>query len=100
MWPNARISVMGAQQATQVLITIKKDQSKAKNMEVSKDELKAIENQIMEKYEAEGSPWYSTSRLWDDGIIDPVETRDILGLTLQTVSRTRVNKPKYGIFRM
>jgi acetyl-CoA carboxylase carboxyltransferase component len=100
MWPNARISVMGAQQAIQVLITIKKDQSKAKNMEVSKDELKAIENQIMEEYEAEGSPWYSTSRLWDDGIIDPVETRDILGLTLQTVSRTRVNKPKYGIFRM
>lgn len=100
MWPNARISVMGAQQAAQVLMTLKKEQAQAKNKEVKPEELKAIEDQIMEKYETEGSPFYSTSRLWDDGIIDPVETRDKLGLAIHMASRTPVDKPKYGIFRM
>ena len=100
MWPNARISVMGAQQAAEVLMTLKKDAAKAKNKEVKQAELKVIEDQILEKYEKEGSPYYSTSRLWDDGIIDPAETRDILGLALQTVSNKSISKPKYGIYRM
>ncbi|PWD98215.1 carboxyl transferase domain-containing protein [Marinilabilia rubra] len=100
MWPNARISVMGAQQAAEVLITLKKDQAKAKNKEVKPEELKAIEDQIMEKYETEGSPYYSTSRLWDDGIIDPLQTRDILGIAIHMASRKTVEKPRYGIFRM
>lgn len=100
MWPNARISVMGAQQAAQVLMTLKKDQARAKNKEVKPEELKAIEVQILEKYETEGSPYYSTSRLWDDGIIDPAETRDKLGLAIHMASRTPIDKPMYGIFRM
>ena len=100
MWPNARISVMGAQQAAQVLMTLKKEQAAAKGKEVSNEELDIIEQQISGKYEKEGSPWYSTSRLWDDGIIDPVETRDILALAIETARNAPIQKPKYGIFRM
>lgn len=100
MWPNARISVMGAQQAAQVLMTLKKEQAAVKGKEVSKEDLDIIEQQISEKYEKEGSPWYSTSRLWDDGIIDPVETRDILALAIETARNAPIQKPKYGIFRM
>jgi acetyl-CoA carboxylase carboxyltransferase component len=100
MWPNARISVMGAQQAAQVLMTLKKEQAAVKGKEVSKEDLDIIEQQISEKYEKEGSPWYSTSRLWDDGIIDPGETRDILGLAIETASNAPLQKPRYGIFRM
>ncbi len=100
MWPNARISVMGAQQAAQVLCTLKKDQARAKKQAVPEEELKQIETNIFEKYETEGSPYYSTSRLWDDGIIDPVDTRDILGLALCTALNAPIPKPEYGIFRM
>jgi acetyl-CoA carboxylase carboxyltransferase component len=100
MWPNARISVMGAKQAAQVLMTLKKNQARTQNKEVAEKDLKATEDQIMKKYAQEGSPWYSTSKVWDDGIIDPVDTRDILGLALQTASRTSIKNPQYGIFRM
>ena len=100
MWPNARISVMGAQQAAQVLMTLKKDQAAAKGKEVSEEELRAVQEEINEKYEKEGSPWYSSSRLWDDGIIDPAETRDILGLALETAQNAPIQEPHYGIFRM
>lgn len=100
MWPNARISVMGAQQAAGVLKTLKKDQARIKGTKVSDEELKHIEDEINHKYETEGSPWYSTSRLWDDGIINPGDTRDILGLAIQSTTGTEISKPKYGIFRM
>jgi acetyl-CoA carboxylase carboxyltransferase component len=100
MWPNARISVMGAQQASGVLKTLKKDQARIKGKEVSDTELQTIENEINQKYETEGSPWYSTSRLWDDGIIDPADTRDMLGLAIASATGTEIPKPKYGIFRM
>ena len=99
MWPNARISVMGAQQAAQVLMTLKKDQAAAKGAEVNEAELNKIEASIFEKYEKEGSPWYSTSRLWDDGIIDPVHTRDILAMAIETSLNAPFEEPRYGIFR-
>ncbi|NLZ73476.1 MAG: methylcrotonoyl-CoA carboxylase, partial [Bacteroidales bacterium] len=100
MWPNARISVMGAKQAAQVLCTLKEDQAAAKGVTVSEEELKEIEKNIMEKYEIEGSPYYSTSRLWDDGIIDPAQTRDVLGMALETSLNAPFEKATYGIFRM
>lgn len=100
MWPNARISVMGARQAAQVLITLKKEQAHAKKQSVDEAELNEIEKSIFEKYEQEGSPWYSTSRLWDDGIIDPMNTRDVLGLAIETSLNAPFGNPKYGIFRM
>ncbi|MFO8000523.1 MAG: carboxyl transferase domain-containing protein [Marinilabilia sp.] len=100
MWPNARISVMGARQAAQVLTTLKKEQAAAKGDEVSEEELSEIREQINRKYETEGSPWYSTSRLWDDGIIDPADTRDILGLALEAATNAPIKEAKYGIFRM
>lgn len=100
MWPSARISVMGARQAAQVLITLKKDQAAAKKEEVAPEVLQQIEQSIFEKYENEGSPWYSTSRLWDDGVIDPLQTRDVLGLALETALNAPFKKPHYGIFRM
>ncbi|GAO31610.1 carboxyl transferase domain-containing protein [Geofilum rubicundum] len=100
MWPNARISVMGARQAAQVLMTLKKDQAAAKGGEVEDAELKKIESSIFEKYEQEGSPWYSTSRLWDDGVIDPVHTRDILAMAIETSLNAPFKEPRYGVFRM
>ena len=100
MWPNARISVMGAKQAAQVLCTLKKDQATAKGETVSDKELKKIEEGIVAQYEKEGSPYYSTSRLWDDGVIDPAKTRDVLGMVLETSLNAAFEKAKYGIFRM
>lgn len=100
MWPNARISVMGARQAAQVLMTLKKDQAAAKGEVVDDAELKKIESSIFEKYEQEGSPWYSTSRLWDDGIIDPLHTRDILAMAIETSLNAPFKEPRYGVFRM
>ncbi len=100
MWPNARISVMGARQAADVLCTLKKDQLASKNKELSDAEKSKIEKEIFEKYEKEGSPWYSSSRLWDDGVIDPVNTRDMLGLAISASLNAPIGRPKYGIFRM
>jgi acetyl-CoA carboxylase carboxyltransferase component len=100
MWPNARISVMGAKQAAQVLCTLKKDQAAAKGESVSDEKLKRIEEGIITQYEKEGSPYYSTSRLWDDGVIDPAHTRDVLGMVLETSLNAPFEKAKYGIFRM
>lgn len=100
MWPNARISVMGATQAAQVLCTLKSEQAAAKGQTVEPDVLKAIEQEIYDKYETEGSPWYSTSRLWDDGIIDPLQTRNVLALALEASLNRPFEKPAYGVFRM
>jgi len=80
MWPNARISVMGGQQAAGVLLTVKRDQLWRKGKELTKEEENAITEPILKKYETEGSPYYSTARIWDDGIIDPIDTRMVLGL--------------------
>nr|WP_319399093.1 carboxyl transferase domain-containing protein [uncultured Carboxylicivirga sp.] len=100
MWPNARISVMGAKQAAEVLITIKRDQAKALKQEIDESELEVIREQIVKKYEEEGSPYYSTSRLWDDGIIDPATSREVAARVLQIISKPNKEKTGYGVFRM
>ena len=82
MWPNARISVMGGEQAASVLATVKKDQLAREGQTLSAEEEAAIKSPILEKYDREGSPYYSTARLWDDGVLDPAKTRDALALGL------------------
>ena len=100
MWPNARISVIGANQAAQVLCTLKRDGAVARGAIVTDDELKKIEENIIAQYEKEGSPYYSSSRLWDDGVIDPIHTRDVLGMAIETSLNAPFEKARYGIFRM
>jgi 3-methylcrotonyl-CoA carboxylase beta subunit len=100
MWPNARISVMGGEQAASVLATVRRDGIGAKGGEWSAEEEEAFRAPILEQYEAQGSPYYSTARLWDDGIIDPADTRRVLGLGLAAASHSPVPEPRYGIFRM
>jgi acetyl-CoA carboxylase carboxyltransferase component len=101
MWPNARISVMGGPQAADVLTTIKQDQVSREGGEpLSADALEAFRAPILEKYEREGSPYYSTSRLWDDGVIDPRDTRDVLALCLAASRNAQKPDKGYGIFRM
>jgi len=101
MWPNSRISVMGGEQAANVLATVKQDGLKAagKN-QMSEEELKKFKQPILDKYEKEGSPYYSSARLWDDGVIDPVQTRDILGLCLSVTHNEEFPDPRWGVFRM
>src|SRR6185503_15685074 len=100
MWPNARISVMGAQQAASVLTTVKRDQLTREGKPFSPEEEDAIRQPILDKYEHEGSPYYSTARLWDDGILDPVDTRQALALGLSAAFNAPIPEPKFGVFRM
>ncbi len=100
MWPNSRISVMGGQQAATVLLTVKRDQMWRKGKELSQKEEKNITEPILEKYEQEGSPYYSTARIWDDGIIDPADTRMVLGLGISAALNAPIPDWKPGIFRM
>jgi 3-methylcrotonyl-CoA carboxylase beta subunit len=100
MWPNASISVMGADQAAQVLVTVKEDQAAREGRELSEGERDAIRAPILEKYAREGSPYYSTARLWDDGIIEPAGTRDCLGLALSIVMAAPREEGGFGVFRM
>jgi len=100
MWPNARISVMGGEQAAGVLTTVKRDQLERQGGTLSPEEEAAIRDPILEKYEREGSPYYSTARLWDDGILDPAQTRAALGLGLSAAFNAPIPEPKFGVFRM
>jgi acetyl-CoA carboxylase carboxyltransferase component len=100
MWPNARISVMGGEQAAGVLTTVKRDQLARQKQTLSADEEAAIREPILAKYESEGSPYYSTARLWDDGILDPAETRQALALGLSMAFNAPIPEAKFGIFRM
>ena len=100
MWPNSRISVMGGEQAADVLSTIKKDQVEARGSKLSQKDIDKIRNPILEKYEEEGNPYYSTSRIWDDGVIDPLDTRMLLALGLSTAMNAQFEKTKFGVFRM
>jgi acetyl-CoA carboxylase carboxyltransferase component len=100
MWPNARISVMGGEQASSVLIQIKETQLAAKGKSLNDEEREKMRQEILQRYEYEGSPYYSTSRLWDDGIIDPVDTRTVLALGISMALNKPIPDPKYGIFRM
>ena len=101
MWPNSRISVMGGPQAADVLATVKQDQRAREGLPpMEGEELESFRAPILEKYETEGSPYYSTARLWDDGIIDPRDTRDILGLCLAAARNAPLPDDKFGVFRM
>jgi acetyl-CoA carboxylase carboxyltransferase component len=100
MWPNARISVMGGKQAANVLLTVKRDQLWRKGKELSKKEEKEITEPILKKYEKEGNPYYSTARIWDDGIIDPIDTRMVLGLGISASLNAPIPDWKPGVFRM
>ena len=101
MWPNARISVMGGEQAANVLLTIKQDQlAREGKPAMSQEEADEFKRPILEKYENEGNPYYSTARLWDDGVIDPVDTRQVLGLALSVVLNSPVEENNFGVFRM
>ena len=97
MWPNARISVMGGEQAASVLATVRARHSSARRAEAERRRFKAP---IREQYEAQGNPYYSTARLWDDGIIEPRQTRDVLGLALGAVSEAPLDDIAWGVFRM
>jgi len=100
MWPNARISVMGGEQAAGVLTTVKRDQLARKGQALSPEDERAIRDPILEKYDREGSPYYSTARLWDDGILDPVDTRAALALGLSAAAGAPVPDARFGVFRM
>jgi 3-methylcrotonyl-CoA carboxylase beta subunit len=100
-WPNSRISVMGGEQAASVLATIKRDAMDARGEAWSAADEAAFKAPVRARYEAEGDPYYATARLWDDGIIDPVETRDVLGLAFAaTLNQPIPERPRFGLFRM
>ncbi len=100
MWPNARISVMGGEQAASVLATVKRDGIEAKGGQWSKEEEEAFKAPIRQQYEDQGHPYYATARLWDDGVIDPVDTRRVLALGLSAAQNAPVEDVRFGVFRM
>ncbi|GIW45415.1 MAG: propionyl-CoA carboxylase [Candidatus Binatia bacterium] len=100
MWPNARISVMGGEQAAQTLLTVKRQQLAARGQTMSQAEEEAFLAPIRAKYEEESSAYYSTARLWDDGILDPVQTRDVLGLALAAARNAPIQPTRPGVYRM
>ena len=101
MWPNSRISVMGGEQAANVLLTVKRDQlARRGQADMSDEEQAAFKAPILDKYEREGNPYYSSARLWDDGIIEPAQTRRVLGLALSAALNKAPSETQYGVFRM
>jgi 3-methylcrotonyl-CoA carboxylase beta subunit/propionyl-CoA carboxylase len=100
MWPNARISVMGGEQAAAVLTTVKRDQLARDGKALTQEDESAIRDPILEKYEHEGSPYYSTARLWDDGVLDPARTREALALGLSAAYNAPIREARFGVFRM
>ena len=95
-WPTTRISVMGARQAAETLLTVRLERGD----ELDEAEREAFKAPIVERYEQEGSPYYSTARLWDDGVLDPLDTRRALALGLAASTRAPVGEPRFGVFRM
>ncbi len=101
MWPNARISVMGGEQAINVLLTVKRDQlAREGKPQPTPEEEKEVRDLIGEQYERQGEPYFSSARLWDDGILDPAETREILKLALSIVLKAPPVQSRFGVFRM
>jgi 3-methylcrotonyl-CoA carboxylase beta subunit len=100
MWPNARISVMGGEQAASVLATVKRDGMEAAGQAWSAEEEEAFKAPIRDQYERQGHPYYATARLWDDGIIDPADTRRVLGLAISASLNAPIEQQRYGVFRM
>jgi acetyl-CoA carboxylase carboxyltransferase component len=100
MWPNSRISVMGGEQAASTLLTVKLQQLEARGESMSPEEQARYTAPVLAKYEREGSAYYSTGRLWDDGILDPVDTRDVLGWALAACANAPIPEPRPGVYRM
>jgi 3-methylcrotonyl-CoA carboxylase beta subunit len=100
MWPNARISVMGGEQAAGVLAQIKRDQKAARSETWSDEEEAAFKQPILDTYEKQGHPYYASARLWDDGVIDPIDTRRVLGLALSASLNKPIEDTRFGVFRM
>jgi len=100
MWPNSRISVMGGEQAASVLSTVRREGIEAKGGSWSKDEEEAFKSPIRQQYEDQGHPYYATARLWDDGVVDPAQTRRVLGLSLSASLNAPIQPTKFGLFRM
>jgi 3-methylcrotonyl-CoA carboxylase beta subunit len=99
-WPNSRISVMGGEQAASVLATVRRDALEARGESWSADAEEAFKAPVRERYEREGDPYFATARLWDDGIIDPAQTRDVLGLSLSAALNAPIPETRFGVFRM
>ncbi|HQR15513.1 MAG TPA: carboxyl transferase domain-containing protein, partial [Nitrospira sp.] len=99
-WPNVRISVMGAQQAAQVLVTVKEQQRAREKAAFSDDERRRITEATLRQYEQEGSPYFSSARLWDDGILDPLDTRRVLGFCLDLAALSPLKETHAPVFRM
>ena len=99
-WPNARISVMGAEQAANVLVQVKEEAMARQGKTLSDEEANAIRQPILENYDYQGNPYYASARLWDDGIIDPVDTRNVLGQGLAIAFNAPIEETRFGIFRM
>ncbi len=100
MWPNARISVMGGEQAAAVLAQIRRDGLEARGESWSEHDEAEFKAPIRDQYERQGHPYYSTARLWDDGIIDPAETRNVLGLSIAASLNAPIPDTRFGVFRM
>jgi acetyl-CoA carboxylase carboxyltransferase component len=100
MWPNARISVMGGQQAANVLLTVRMENLAARGQTLTAEEQEQFKAPTVAKYEREGSPYYSTARLWDDGIIDPVDTRTVLALGISASLNAPIPATRFGVYRM
>jgi 3-methylcrotonyl-CoA carboxylase beta subunit len=100
MWPNARISVMGGEQAASVMAQVTRDAKEKRGESWSKDEEQAFKKPLLEKYENEGHPYYASARLWDDGIIDPAQSREVLGLALSACLNAPIEETQFGVFRM
>jgi acetyl-CoA carboxylase carboxyltransferase component len=99
-WPNAQISVMGGQQAASVLLTLRLENLRAEGHDMNKEEQEEFMAPVLEKYQEEGNAYYSTARLWDDGIIDPLDTRSYLALGLSAALNAPIPETQFGVFRM
>lgn len=100
MWPNARISVMGGKQAANVLAQVQKDRAEREHKEFSAEAEHKLKAPIEQKFEVESHPYYASARLWDDGVIDPKDTRKILGLALRASLNKNIPSTKFGVFRI
>jgi 3-methylcrotonyl-CoA carboxylase beta subunit len=100
MWPNARISVMGGEQAASVLATVRRDNLEAEGKTWPAAEEEKFKTPIRQQYETQGHPYYSSARLWDDGVIDPADTRMVLGLALSAALNAPIESTRFGVFRM
>lgn len=100
MWPNARISVMGGEQAATVLATVRREGTESRGETWSRDEEASFKDRIREQYDHQGHPYYASARLWDDGVIDPAQSRMVLGLSLSAALKAPIGQPRFGVFRM